>query len=77
MRQSRSVSGAPGTDYWPILRAVDAALQPLEARPHWGKLNALTSTTFATSTKFDDFCSTAATDPEGVFLNDYTREILG
>ena len=76
---SISVSGTPGTDYWPFLRAVDAALQPLEARPHWGKLNCFDQHRFRdVYPRFDDFLEyRRTTDPEGVFLNDYTREILG
>jgi len=36
-----SVSGAPGTDYWPYLRAVDELLGQFDARVHWGKLHFL------------------------------------
>ena len=38
---SLSVSGEIGRDYQPFLRAVDAALRPFQARPHWGKLHFL------------------------------------
>ncbi|HEY0208068.1 D-arabinono-1,4-lactone oxidase [Acerihabitans sp.] len=38
---SISVSGAIGRNYLPFLRAVDRALRPLSARPHWGKLHFL------------------------------------
>ncbi|WP_455813845.1 D-arabinono-1,4-lactone oxidase [Pseudomonas graminis] len=38
---SLSVSGEIGRDYTPFLRAVDRTLQPLAARPHWGKLHFL------------------------------------
>ena len=37
-----SVSGTPGTDYWPYLREVDALLGDFDARVHWGKLHFLT-----------------------------------
>ena len=37
-----SVSGMPGTDYWPYLRAVDRLLGEFGARVHWGKLHFLT-----------------------------------
>lgn len=38
---SISVSGEIGRDYTPFLQAVDRTLQPLAARPHWGKLHFL------------------------------------
>ncbi|HEX7526362.1 MAG TPA: D-arabinono-1,4-lactone oxidase, partial [Gaiellaceae bacterium] len=37
-----SVSGTPGTDYWPYLRDVDRLLGEFDARVHWGKLHFLT-----------------------------------
>src|SRR5438045_9740937 len=37
-----SVSGTPGTDYWPYLREVDELLGAFAARVHWGKLHFLT-----------------------------------
>ena len=37
-----SVSGMPGQDYWPYLRAVDTLLGEFGARVHWGKLHFLT-----------------------------------
>ena len=42
-----SVSGVPGTDYWPYLREVDALLGDFGARVHWGKLHFLTRTQLA------------------------------
>ncbi|WP_413738372.1 D-arabinono-1,4-lactone oxidase [Sodalis sp. RH21] len=38
---SISVSGVIGSHYFPFLQAVDRALRPLSARPHWGKLHFL------------------------------------
>ncbi|WP_266065092.1 D-arabinono-1,4-lactone oxidase [Brucella intermedia] len=38
---SLSVSGEIGKNYLPFLMAVDKALQPYGARPHWGKLHFL------------------------------------
>ena len=38
-----SVSGKPGTDYWPYLRDVDRLLGEFGARVHWGKLHFLTA----------------------------------
>jgi FAD/FMN-containing dehydrogenase len=76
---SISVSGTPGSDYWPFLRAVDATLAPFDARPHWGKLNCFDRQRFRDAyPRFDDFVEyRRSADPHGVFLNDYTREILG
>jgi FAD/FMN-containing dehydrogenase len=76
---SISVSGTPGTDYWPFLRAIDATLRPFGGRPHWGKLNCFDRQRFHdVYPRFDDFLEYRRTaDPRGVFLNDYTREILG
>lgn len=73
-----SVSGAPGTDYWPYLRNVDAVLSEFDARVHWGKIHFMTrerlERQFPELEKFlavrRDF------DPQGVFLNDHTRALL-
>jgi FAD/FMN-containing dehydrogenase len=73
-----SVSGAPGTDYLPYLRDVDALLDGFDARPHWGKLHFLTRDRLAARYPgFDDFVAVRrAFDPHGVFLNDGLRELL-
>ncbi|MDO5662090.1 MAG: D-arabinono-1,4-lactone oxidase [Brachybacterium sp.] len=75
---SLSVSGAPGTDYWPYLRDVDELLQGYDATVHWGKLHLLDRE------RLDRLFPEAETfrsvrrelDPEGVFLNDHTRALL-
>jgi FAD/FMN-containing dehydrogenase len=74
-----SVSGAPGTNYWPYLRAVDAALQPFEARAHWGKIHFMTRERLERLyPELDTFLAVRREfDPNGVFLNDHTRALLG
>ena len=37
-----SVSGKPGTDYWPYLKMCDERLFEQGGRPHWGKLHFMT-----------------------------------
>lgn len=74
-----SVSGAPGTNYWPYLRDVDAALQPFDARAHWGKIHFMTRERLEKLyPELDAFLSVRREfDPHGVFLNDHTRALLG
>ncbi|MGP5220569.1 D-arabinono-1,4-lactone oxidase [Arthrobacter rhombi] len=73
-----SVSGAPGTNYWPYLRDVDALLQEYDARAHWGKIHFLTRDRVAALyPDFEKFRAVRANfDPNGVFLNDHTRSLL-
>jgi FAD/FMN-containing dehydrogenase len=73
-----SVSGAPGTDYWPFLRAIDETLRPLAARPHWGKLHFMTRERLEELfPRFDRFVELRRElDPDGVFLNDHLRELF-
>lgn len=74
-----SVSGAPGTDYWPFLRDVDALLERYSARPHWGKLHFTTRERM--ERLFPEFPTFRAIrrefDPNGVFLNDHLRPLVG
>ncbi len=74
-----SVSGEPGTDYWPFLRACDDALRAHGARPHWGKLHFMTPERMAELfPDLDRFRAIRAElDPRGVFLNDLLRPLLG
>jgi len=74
-----SVSGAPGTDYWPYLRDVDAVLQPFKARAHWGKIHFMTRERLEhLYPELDTFLAVRREfDPKGVFLNDHTRALLG
>ncbi|HET6173571.1 MAG TPA: D-arabinono-1,4-lactone oxidase [Gaiellales bacterium] len=73
-----SVSGVPGTDYWPYLRAVDRLLGEFEARVHWGKLHFLTPEQLARrypeSARF--IALRREFDPDGVFLNDHLRPLF-
>jgi FAD/FMN-containing dehydrogenase len=73
-----SVSGQPGRDYWPYLRAVDRLLGEFDARVHWGKLHFLTREQLAErypeSERF--IAIRRELDPEGVFLNDHLRPLF-
>lgn len=66
-----SVSGTPGTDYWPYLRDVDRLLGAFDARVHWGKLHFLTRDQLRERyPKAEDFIDARRRlDPAGVFLN--------
>ena len=44
-----SVSGKPGTNYWPYLKACDERLYERGGRPHWGKLHFMTEEPFTPS----------------------------
>ena len=74
-----SVSGAPGTNYWPYLRDVDAVLQQFDARAHWGKIHFMTRERLEVLyPELDTFLDVRRSfDPNGVFLNDHTRALLG
>ncbi|MFF7231356.1 FAD/FMN-containing dehydrogenase [Streptomyces sp. 2333.5] len=74
-----SVSGAPGTDYWPYLRDMDALLEDFDARPHWGKIHFLTRDRVRRIyPEYDAFNSVRRRyDPNGVFLNDSLRQLFG
>jgi FAD/FMN-containing dehydrogenase len=73
-----SVSGTPGTDYWPYLRDVDRLLGGFDARVHWGKLHFLTPEQLrARYPRADDFVALRRElDPNGVFLNDHLRPLF-
>ena len=73
-----SVSGQPGTDYWPYLRAVDALLAQFDARVHWGKLHFLTPERLhALYPRAADFIAIRRQlDPQGMFLNAHLRELF-
>lgn len=74
-----SVSGAPGTNYFPYLRDVDALLAGFDARAHWGKLHFLTRSRLESLyPELETFLEIRREfDPKGVFLNDHTRALLG
>ena len=73
-----SVSGVPGTDHEPYLRAVDHLLGEFGARVHWGKLHFLTPEQLAErypeSGRFIDL--RRELDPAGTFLNDHLRPLF-
>jgi xylitol oxidase len=63
-----------------LLPEIEAALAPLEARPHWGKLFAAEAAQIAPLyPRFDDFRALALRmDPEGKFRNPFLdRTIFG
>ena len=66
-----SISGTPGTDYWPYLRATDALFGQFAARPHWGKLHFMTPQSMAALfPRYEDFKTLRRQfDPKGIFLN--------
>jgi FAD/FMN-containing dehydrogenase len=74
-----SVSGAPGSDYWPYLRDVDALLSDFDARPHWGKLHFLTRDRIAHAyPEFQAFDAVRRElDPDGIFLNASLGQLFG
>jgi FAD/FMN-containing dehydrogenase len=76
---SISVSGLQKHDWRRFLRAVDETLQPWAPRPHWGKVGFLDQERVrALYPRLDDFLAVRAQlDPNGLFLNDYFREVLG
>ena len=74
-----SVSGQPGVDYWDYLRDVDAILRRFGSRPHWGKMHFLdTDDVTALYPRAADFRALRRKlDPQGRFLNDHVRALLG
>jgi FAD/FMN-containing dehydrogenase len=73
-----SVSGMPGTDYWPYLCEVDELLGEFDARVHWGKLHFLTREQLpARYPRAERFIEIRRRlDPEGVFLNEHLRPLF-
>ena len=73
-----SVSGTPGTDYWPYLRATDALFSQFAARPHWGKLHFMTAPSLAALfPRYEDFKTVRRQfDPKGIFLNPHLRALF-
>ena len=73
-----SVSGTPGTDYWPYLREVDALLAAFDARVHWGKLHFLTREQLERRyPRARDFVELRRRlDPDGTFLNDHLAPLF-
>lgn len=73
-----SISGQPGTDYWPYLRACDSLFAEYRGRPHWGKLHFMTADRLARLfPRYEDFVAVRRRlDPGGAFLNTHTRALF-
>lgn len=73
-----SISGQPGTDYWPYLHACDSLFAEFEGRPHWGKLHFMTADRLARRfPRYEDFVRMRQRfDPKGTFLNAFTRPLF-
>jgi FAD/FMN-containing dehydrogenase len=67
------------SDYWNYLTAADEFLAGYDARPHWGKLHLLTRDRVADLyPHLADFQEVrTGLDPQGLFLNDHLRALLG
>ncbi|MBX3567794.1 MAG: FAD-binding protein [Rhizobiaceae bacterium] len=76
---SVSVSGEIGRDYLPFLRAVDEALRPFFARPHWGKLHFLDrGRVERLYPDFERFQKVRREmDPDDLFLNPHLAHLFG
>jgi len=66
-------------DPLPYFADIEPLYQPLQGRPHWGKMNTLDAKTFAARyPKWKDFLEVRASlDPEGKMLNPYLKRIFG
>jgi FAD/FMN-containing dehydrogenase len=73
-----SISGEPGTEYWPYLRACDSLFAEFQGRPHWGKIHFMTADRVARLfPRYDDFVNVRRRlDPKGIFLNHHTRALF-
>jgi FAD/FMN-containing dehydrogenase len=74
-----SVSGVPGTDYMPFLRAVDELFDRFDGRPHWGKIFFMTRSRMERLfPELDAFRRIRhELDPDERLLNDVLRPLLG
>jgi xylitol oxidase len=63
----------------PVVSALEAALAPLDARPHWGKVFTTSPETLRTAWEhFGDFQALVHKyDPDGTFRNEWQDDILG
>ena len=68
-----------GMQYEPYFRGVEALMDELGGRPHWGKMHFQTAATLAA--KYPEWHRFQAVrrrlDPDGVFSNSYTERVLG
>ncbi|MFD6321798.1 FAD-binding protein [Streptomyces sp. NPDC058442] len=63
----------------PVVRRLEEALAPFEARPHWGKVFTTPAADLrARYPRLDDFRALARSlDPAGKFTNTFVRDVLG
>jgi xylitol oxidase len=63
---------------WPVIAAVEMVLAPLGARPHWGKLTAMTGGAILSGyRRAADFAELRRNaDPGGKFGNDLVHELF-
>jgi L-gulono-1,4-lactone dehydrogenase len=68
-----------GMPYEQYFRAVEAIMDPIGGRPHWGKLHYQTAATLAPRyAQWDRWQAVRRRlDPEGTFANPYTDRVLG
>jgi L-gulonolactone oxidase len=68
-----------GMPWEPYFRAVEALMDGLEGRPHWGKRHFQTAETLRPRYPGWDAFQTvrAGLDPDGRFSNPYTDRVLG
>jgi L-gulonolactone oxidase len=68
-----------GMEWEPYFRAVEAIMDELDGRPHWGKRHFQTASTLrARYPDWDRFAAARARlDPHGVFANEWTERVLG
>lgn len=68
-----------GMDYRPYFEGVEAIMEPLGGRPHWGKLHFLSADELAPKYPlWGDFQATRKRlDPQGVFENAYIKRTIG
>jgi FAD/FMN-containing dehydrogenase len=73
-----SISGEPGKEYWPYLRACDSLFAEYRGRPHWGKIHFMTADRLdRLFPRYADFVEVRRRlDPNGVFLNPHTRPLF-
>lgn len=74
-----SVHMYKGMDYRPYFQALEPLFMEHGGRPHWGKMH--TQTAYYLQRQYPEWEGFLATreafDPQGIFLNDYLREIFG
>jgi L-gulonolactone oxidase len=74
-----AVHVSTGTPYERYFRGVEAIMDEVAGRPHWGKMHYQTAETLAPRyAEWDRFQAVRATlDPHGRFRNAYTDRVLG